>query len=75
MRYCIVIQGNINKWKKQGKLNIQAEKKLETVEEYKFDIRPIKVSQVALEEKKTFTSTILPLIKKESYGASVNGFS
>lgn len=58
----------------QGKLDIQAEKKLDTVEEYKFE--PIKgYPMLHWKGKRPFSSTqYFPSQLKESYGDEVNGW-
>jgi site-specific DNA-methyltransferase (adenine-specific) len=58
----------------QGKLDIQAEKKMHTVEEYQFE--PIKGFQnLHWQGKRPFTSTqYYPAQLKESYGNDINGW-
>ncbi|MDB0601774.1 site-specific DNA-methyltransferase [Tenacibaculum maritimum] len=58
----------------QGKLDIQAEKKLNTIEEYKFE--PIKgYPMLHWKGKRPFNSTqYYPAQLKESYGEEVNGW-
>lgn len=58
----------------QGKLDIQAEKKMNTVEEYQFE--PIKGFQnLHWQGKRPFTSTqYYPAQLKESYGNDINGW-
>ncbi|MCR8667944.1 site-specific DNA-methyltransferase [Aestuariibaculum sp. M13] len=58
----------------QGKLDIQVEKKLETVEDYKFE--PIKgYAMLHWKGKRPFTSTqFYPAQLKETYGKEVNGW-